>query len=547
MSIFLALLTLTAAAPAQAPTTVARWTRFAASFESTKERKNPLQEVELQVDFRAPDGQVTTVDGFWDGGLTYRVRFAPGKEGAWTYATRCSDAADAGLHGKTGAFQVTAYKGKNPLYAHGPLRRSQDRTHLVHDDGTPFLWLADTAWGGPLMSDDKEWDTFLRDRAQKRFNVVQVMGTQNIAAAGDRTGRQAFFDREKIGVEPAFWQRLDRRFDAANDAGLVMAPSFSWAAAWAPAGKALDPGHFLPEGELVRLHRYAQARYGGHSIVWLFGGDIDYSPEADKWRRVGRKVFGDKPRHLVTMHPAPRKLHLADFKDEPWLGFLGYQSSHSNNEKTHRWMLTGEPAVAWKGTPRFPIINIEPNYEAHRDGHTKQPMSAFDVRRAAWWSVLVSPTAGVTYGAHGIWSWEAAPNLPMSHPMTGVAQAWSTALKLPGSVHMKVLVDVLSQKGRRWWTLRPAPALVTQPADVASWTTVARSENGDQGGRLLVAYLPAGGPVELDLTGVAGKASWIDPTNGRATAAALKLGGKVSAQPPAKNAGGDRDYVLVVE
>ena len=41
--------------------------------------------------FTAPDGNVITMDGFWDGGHTWRIRMAPTAVGKWSYRTRSSD------------------------------------------------------------------------------------------------------------------------------------------------------------------------------------------------------------------------------------------------------------------------------------------------------------------------------------------------------------------------------------------------------------------------------------------------------------------------
>jgi hypothetical protein len=38
--------------------------------------------------------------------------------------------ADEGLHGIEGSFKVVAYKGRNPLYRHGPVRVAESRRLL---------------------------------------------------------------------------------------------------------------------------------------------------------------------------------------------------------------------------------------------------------------------------------------------------------------------------------------------------------------------------------------------------------------------------------
>src|SRR5262249_40159018 len=157
------------------------------------------------------------------------------------------------LEGKSGDFTCRSYQGPNPLYRHGSIRVSEDGHHLVHADKTPFFWLADTVWGGALLSDDRGWDTYLEDRAAKHFTALQLMGTQFVASGGDLRGRQAFAGREKIIIDPFFFQRLDRRFDAANERGLVVVPAFTWAGRWDAGSVGLNPGGYLPEDQLVVL------------------------------------------------------------------------------------------------------------------------------------------------------------------------------------------------------------------------------------------------------------------------------------------------------
>lgn len=527
---------------------VALWTRFETVLRANKSYANPLQDVQVEFTLLAPSGRKVTVDGFWSGAQRFSLRFSPDELGEWRWSSQASDPSDDGLHGRSGLFRVTPYEGTNPLYRHGALRLTKDRRRLEHADGAPFFWLADTAWAGPLLSDAHGFEAYLRDRVAKRFTTIQFMGTQNIAAAADATGRQAFHGREKIAIEPEFFDRLDERFEAINAAGLLASPTFAWAASWAPAGEALDPGFFLPDDQLILFGRYFVARYGAHQVLWMFGGDIDYrGPLADRWLRLGRAIFGETPSRLVTLHPAPHMLLAREFGSEPWMSFLGYQSGHSNDASTHTWMTRGEPAVDWKSTP-LPVINIEPNYENHRDFVAEGKLHGpFDVRRAAYWSVLVSPTAGVSYGAHGVWSWESRVATPFSHSATGPARPWFEAMHLPGSTQMGYLADVLTTA--RWWTLVPAQELlVEQPGDrdISRFVAAARAEDGHSA----LVYVPKGDALTLDLAGLGGKAAgrWFDPASGRfCPGIAIVQGRRASVTPPPHNADGDLDFVLVLD
>jgi hypothetical protein len=71
------------------------------------------------------------------------------------------------LHHQSGQFECVAPLGGTPFERHGPLRVSDNRRYLTHADGTPFLWLADTAWNGPLKATDGEWDDYLRERTRQ--------------------------------------------------------------------------------------------------------------------------------------------------------------------------------------------------------------------------------------------------------------------------------------------------------------------------------------------------------------------------------------------
>ena len=46
-----------------------------------------------------PTGQERVVTGFWDGGTTYRARFAPDLVGEWTWSTESDEPALAGRSG----------------------------------------------------------------------------------------------------------------------------------------------------------------------------------------------------------------------------------------------------------------------------------------------------------------------------------------------------------------------------------------------------------------------------------------------------------------
>src|SRR5690606_27680972 len=202
-----------------------------------------------------------------------------------------------------------------------------------------------------------------------------------------------------------------------------------------------------------------------------------------------------------------------DFRGEDWFDLIIYQSSHGGGPQTLRWIHSGPPAERWRDEPARPIINSEPGYEDHVAWERGDRHSAFDVRQQAYYSLLASPPAGISYGAHGVWSWETKPAEPLNHGGTGVAKPWNEAMHLPCSSHIRHLVELFTSLD--WWTLRPAPELlVAQPGgdDPARFVPAARSESGD----VALIYLPHGGQVQLHLNKLASGrvAEWFNPRDG---------------------------------
>ena len=125
------------------------WKRTDIVLTSTADYANPYTDVSLDAIFTHEDGTEIALYGFWNGGKEFRVRFAPTKEGIWTYRTKCSDSTNIGLHDCTGTIFAEKNTGKTELDRHGFIRISDNGRYFVHDDGTPFFWLGDTQWQAP--------------------------------------------------------------------------------------------------------------------------------------------------------------------------------------------------------------------------------------------------------------------------------------------------------------------------------------------------------------------------------------------------------------
>ncbi len=525
---------------AQVTHDVARWGVFEATFTSAQPGDNPLQDIELRVTFTAPSRQTRTVRGFWDGGNNWRVRFSPDEPGRWTYATTAVPESESGLHARTGAFRVVAPKGLTRFERHGPVRVSRSRTFLEHADGTPFFWLGDTGWNAALLSTADEWQHYIAQRVRQRFTAVQWVTTQwRASPEGDRLHELAFTGTERLTINPAFFQRLDEKIRALNQAGLLSAPVLLWAIGGGSNPK-INPGFSLPEDQAIRLAQYMVARWQAYDVVWILPGDGDYRGErADKWKRIGRAVFGDRPHAPVVLHPGGMHWVLREFQDEPWLDIQGYQSGHGDDDKTLAWMTEGPPSSDWPIEPRRPFINLEPPYEHHRAYQSRQPIPPHVVRRAIYWSLLNAPTAGVTYGGHGVWGWDDGTTTPTDHAGSGIPLPWKQALVMPAAEQMAHLAALFTSID--FWRLRPAPTVLAEQPGVgvpARFVAAAASDARD----LVVVYTPEAQPILLKADTVPRRrATWFNPRTGaRTPATGARADTAVRFDPP-----GEGDWLLL--
>jgi hypothetical protein len=168
----------------------------------------------------------------------------------------------------------------------------------------------------------------------------------------------------------------------------------------------------------------------------------------------------------------------------------------------------------------LPVVNLEPNYEGHPSYHIARAFTDQEVRRAAYWSLLVSPPAGVSFGHNSIWVWAAGPEVPEGHDRIGVVQPWEAGLDTAGIRSMTRLRSLLDRLP--WTELEPLPELIrVQPGEQDPALYCAAAATTDR--RVAVVYMPVGGTLALDLGALhtEGPAQWFDPRSGAWRPAAL--------------------------
>jgi hypothetical protein len=407
---------------------------------------------------------------------------------------------------------AVAMADDNPFTKHGKLRVAKSGTFLEHADGTPFFFLADTAWTGPALSTEADWKFYLEDRKKKGFTAVQFNAVCPWrTAATDLEGRSAYEIKDgKLIPNEDYFKRLDARLKAINDAGLLAVPVLIW------AHKKGDAGFDLSEEHVIALLKFELNRYKDANCLFILAGDARYNPaEAERWKKIGREVFKDYPGLLVTTHPTGMNFPWKDWEDEKWLTVLGYQSGHGDDANTVKWIHSG-PVAEYAKRKEFtrPVINLEPPYEDHNGYQSHKPHPAYDTRRAVYQSLMAAPVAGFTYGGHGVWSWHSKPGEePTDHKGTGVAKLWKDALALPGSTQMGYVKKFFESVP--WTELRPTQEFVGQETgkdDPMKFVSCAAATKKS----VYVYYFPAGSKatIALHIRGVEGSVNWFNPRTG---------------------------------
>jgi hypothetical protein len=451
---------------------------------------DPFNQVVLDAIFTDPAGREFRVPAFWAGGKLWKVRYASPLAGRHTFRTECSRPADAGLHGVTGTVTVTPYRGKNPLYARGPVRVAADKRHFEHADGTPFFWLGDTWWMGLCHRLDwpRGFKKLTADRKKKGFNVIQIVAGlyPDMHPFDPRGANEAGYPWEEgyAHIRPEYFDAADRRLVHLVGQGFTPCIVGAW-------------GFFLTwmtVGQMKAHWRHLIARYASWPVLWCAGGEANVPwyltagyPWDDRllarnWTDILRYLRATDPWHRpATMHPGAltRFGARSAVEDETQLDFDLLQCIHQENELVDRAIPTLRESYA--ATPRMPVLNGEPCYEM-LGGIITSPWP-----RRAFWSCMLNGAMGHTYGANGIWQ-SNQPGNPHGASPNGYNHGhlpWQEAMHLPGSAECALGKRLLARFAWEKFTPHPEWAAyagkVWLPLDEARWIWSSREPSPPEG------------------------------------------------------------------
>lgn len=508
-----------------APVEVPRWELHEFTVNGRAQVENPFRDAALVGEFVSPSGNTNILDGFHDGGETWRLRFTPDEEGEWTYLLR-GEGVEILQRGK---LHCTKAHGQGFIGVH-----PENPYAFAYADGTPFFPMGDTCYGlyddSPITPELR--DEYLKARRSQRFNFVRMTVGHSEARAATHsaywawggTAQQPDLDR----FNPDFFRGLDVLVRDLRARGMNIElillnfyrRPFTDTNVWTPARERL-------------WLRYVISRYAAFDniFLWTVANEYETHPEGKyrldfpddvEWAKATARFIKetDPYRHLVTVHPVISASRQGDsprspfdppwrigefFGDEEAIDVLSQQTGQSGDgtawdEDRQCWTGDAVTLVAsLRADRRFgkPVLNTENGYEYLRGHPTgrKQVHHTDKVRRSAW--RIVCAGGYLAAGFHGT---------------IGHSDAWN---RLDAPNHYTFIVKdegAAPQLGALYDFFAGLPFWRMQPFADVTGDVVALAKPGE----VYVVYFPQGGSATLDLTRESGRFTgrWFNPRAG---------------------------------
>jgi len=375
-----------------------------------------------------------------------------------------------------------------------PLKVGVDKRRLEDQAGTPFLVNGTSSWALIVGLTREEADQYLEDRRIRGFNSVMVMllaRHPQTQGPSNRYGELPFEQLDDFSrPNEKYFQHVDWVINKAAEKGMLvlLAPAYlgydCGAEGWCQQMKA------TPLSVLRSYGNYLGNRYKDYkNIIWLHGGDADAAAwgALDHVNAVAEGILEtDMPGRINTAH-CSRQNSAIDCYNERWLNlnttYSGCQLSAAKTKNDYQRL------------PVFPSLYIEGVYE-------NLGADARCLRSQAYWPVVGGLT-GQVFGNDPIWKF---------------ASGWKTALDSIGSRSMTYLSNLFAS--RPWSLLVPdyEEKIVSGNRGIitnSDYIMAARASDGS----VIIAYMPTGRTVTVDMSAVAGSAAdvwWYDPENGTA-------------------------------
>ncbi len=504
-------------------TPIQPWREHEIVLEAEEFEGDPYLDVEAWIDFEHECGTALRRPAFWDGGGTWRVRFAsPLRDGIWRWRSGGNVTA---LDGREGTLEVVPGETVGRFEAHGFWHIPEGGRNLLHRDGTPALLVADTAWALPWRATLEDCEAYAKRRAEQGFNAALLMTLQPDRRAEGPEDREAdggfarAFDDLPTGtlrrLRPQYFREFDRLVGVLVAHGIVPVyqPVFH-GFGWKGLGTA---GNDVSPEDYARYCRYLVARYGARPAIYLVLGDGDGESEAV--RRGGEEIErSDAYGQPTGLHYGPHGTNRS-FQEAGWVDFQWCQTGHNGEHLPER------TADLWRNEPVKAVANGEPTYE--RIGRPDRAVGWWQGHEA-WCNLCAGGTMGVVYGAGSLWQWKLHRDEP-GHPEWAMAAKadWRDALEFEGANYVGHVGRILA--GMEFDGMAP------------TWSFTYGGRALAVSGKFFLIYLERGGDCTIRSEAVPRSYRIFDPRTGVVVAT-----GELGAERPAPVSTGSEDARVIV-
>ena len=426
------------------------------------------------------------------------------------------------------------------------LKVSDNQRFLVREDGSPFFWLADTAWELFHRCDSSEVQLYLDKRAEQGFNVVQAVALAELDGLNtpNTNGDRPLFENNPEQPNPAYFDYLDWVISEAAQRNLYIALLPTWGDKLFKHSWGVGPEVFNPENGFS-FGRSIGNRFASHkNIIWVLGGDRNprtNTQDVAVWHQMAKGIltaYTDPDEALLTFHPQPKEAGGSStwFHQSDWLDFNMHQTGHCANKGAYKHILHD-----YDLSPTKPTLDGEPLYEDHPNCFNAKELghsTARDIRRIMYWNVFAG-AFGQSYGCHAIWQMYDLDKEGINQPL----RPWKEALDLPMANQAKHLKNLMLS--RPFLSRIPDQGMVVgeQPEN-NDYTSATR----DNKGTYAMFYFPQGASKTIDISALNGDsfdAWWYDTRTGASFKGGAIKEKQLEINPPSKGLG--NDWVLVVD
>ena len=417
------------------------------------------------------------------------------------------------------------------------LRISENGRYFIKEDGSPFVWLADTVW---TMPQRMKWDDviyLMEKRKSQGFTVLQMVALdpERDVEMRNPAGEKALFSDCLDEPNETYFKYLYLILDRAEEYGFYVLLLPVWGQLvvgddW--TGKTFPKT--VTEENAFNYGKWIGNRYKDRNqIVWCLGGDrqpvhkgVDYK---NVWRRMaeglakgltGKAADAGVPSPvweelLLTYHACHERgtgecSSLSYWEEkEPWIRFVMLQSGHGliakNYELVKREYNRSLVRPVWDGEPAYEDMPTAwpPTGDSFHD--------TWMVRKRAYWSLLAG-SFGHTYGHSSVWC-------SISEKEQNIISriSWFQALDSKGSQQMKYLRDFM--EATNIMTCVPCQEMIAQQDGSEEMDRHIQACRNPEG-KFCCVYFPSGGSAALYLDRLAlneNKAYlwWWNPRDGK--------------------------------